>query len=144
MRRLGQTDLMVSDVCLGGNVFGWTTDEKASCQVLDGFVDAGLNFIDTADVYSAWVPGHSGGESETIIGRWMAARGTRSEMVIAVMRERRLLSKSARHVYVFWISKRMARRANGAGLSGEAGADAARAHPARMRARPTSRGVTTS
>jgi aryl-alcohol dehydrogenase-like predicted oxidoreductase len=83
MRRLGQTDLMVSDVCLGGNVFGWTTDEKASCQVLDGFVDAGLNFIDTADVYSAWVPGHAGGESESIIGRWMTARGNRHKVVIS-------------------------------------------------------------
>src|SRR3954470_2068098 len=71
MHRLGQTDLMVSPLCLGGNVFGWTADEAASFEVLDGFVDGGLNFIDTADVYSAWVPGHTGGESESIIGRWI-------------------------------------------------------------------------
>jgi aryl-alcohol dehydrogenase-like predicted oxidoreductase len=83
MRRLGQTDLMVSPLCLGGNVFGWTADEAASFKILDGFVDGGLNFIDTADVYSAWVPGHTGGESESIIGRWMKARSNRERVVIA-------------------------------------------------------------
>src|SRR3954469_14076371 len=82
-RRLGQTDLMVSPLCLGGNVFGWTADEATSFKILDGFVDAGLNFIDTADVYSAWVPDHTGGESESIIGRWMKARGTRDRVVVA-------------------------------------------------------------
>ena len=61
MRRLGQTDLMVSPLCLGGNVFGWTADEATSFKILDGFVDAGLNFVDTATI-SAWVPGHTGGE----------------------------------------------------------------------------------
>jgi diketogulonate reductase-like aldo/keto reductase len=81
MRRLGQTDLMVSPLCLGGNVFGWTADEATSFKVLDGFVDAGLNFVDTADVYSAWVPGHTGGESERIIGRWMKACGSRGKVV---------------------------------------------------------------
>ena len=82
-RRLGQSDLMVSPLCLGGNVFGWTADEATSFKILDGFVDAGLNFVDTADVYSAWVPDHTGGESESIIGRWMKARGTRDRVVVA-------------------------------------------------------------
>jgi aryl-alcohol dehydrogenase-like predicted oxidoreductase len=82
-RRLGRSDLMVSPLCLGGNVFGWTADEPTSFKVLDAYVEAGLNFIDTADVYSTWVPGHKGGESETIIGKWMKARGNRSSLVIA-------------------------------------------------------------
>src|SRR3954470_2087369 len=82
-RRLGQSDLMVSPLCLGGNVFGWTADEAASFKILDGFVDGGLNFIDTADVYSAWVPGHTGGESESIIGRWIKARSNREKVIIA-------------------------------------------------------------
>ncbi len=67
MTKLGSSDLDVSPLCLGGNVFGWTADEDASFAVLDAYTAAGGNFIDTADVYSAWVPGHSGGESETII-----------------------------------------------------------------------------
>ena len=83
MARIGKTDLDVFPLCLGGNVFGWTADERQSFDVLDAYAAAGGNFIDTADVYSAWVPGHAGGESETIIGRWMAARGTRDRMVIA-------------------------------------------------------------
>ena len=83
MPGLGQTDLDVFPLCLGGNVFGWTADEHESFNVLDSYLAAGGNFVDTADAYSAWVPGHTGGESETIIGRWMAARGTRNRMVIA-------------------------------------------------------------
>ena len=83
MPRIPHTDLDVFPLCLGGNVFGWTADERQSCEVLDAYAAAGGNFIDTADVYSAWVSGHAGGESETIIGRWMAARGTRSRVVIA-------------------------------------------------------------
>ncbi|WP_114945128.1 aldo/keto reductase [Microvirga calopogonii] len=82
-RRLGRSDLMVSPLCLGGNVFGWTADEATSFKVLDAYVNAGLNFIDTADVYSTWVPGHTGGESETIIGKWMKIRGNRDKLVIA-------------------------------------------------------------
>jgi aryl-alcohol dehydrogenase-like predicted oxidoreductase len=82
-RRLGRSDLMVSPLCLGGNVFGWTVDEAASFKILDCLVDAGLNFIDTADVYSAWVPGNMGGESEGIIGRWMKLRGNRDKLIIA-------------------------------------------------------------
>jgi aryl-alcohol dehydrogenase-like predicted oxidoreductase len=68
---------------LGGNVFGWTIDQPASFQILDAFVDAGLNFIDTADIYSTWVPGHTGGESETIIGNWLKQSGKRSKIVLA-------------------------------------------------------------
>jgi aryl-alcohol dehydrogenase (NADP+) len=80
---LGDTGLEVFRFCLGGNVFGWTADEAASFAVLDAYAAAGGNFIDTADVYSAWVPGNSGGESEATIGRWMAARGNRNRMIIA-------------------------------------------------------------
>jgi aryl-alcohol dehydrogenase-like predicted oxidoreductase len=68
---------------LGGNVFGWTIDEPTSFKILDAFVDAGLNFIDTADIYSTWVPGHTGGESETIIGNWLKRSGKRSKIVLA-------------------------------------------------------------
>ncbi|MBB3388697.1 aryl-alcohol dehydrogenase-like predicted oxidoreductase [Rhizobium sp. BK275] len=71
MRRLGKTGLFVSPIVFGGNVFGWTADEKTSFDILDGFFDAGLNTIDTADVYSAWVPGNKGGDSEEIIGKWL-------------------------------------------------------------------------
>ena len=67
-RRIGRSDLLVSPLCLGGNVFGWSADEKASFAVLDAFAASGCNFIDTADVYSSWVPGNRGGESEAIIG----------------------------------------------------------------------------
>ena len=70
-RRLGRTDLDIAPLVFGGNVFGWTADEKTSFDLLDRFVGAGLNAIDTADAYSRWVPGNKGGESETIIGKWM-------------------------------------------------------------------------
>lgn len=80
---LGSTDLDVFPLNLGGNVFGWTADEQQSFAVLDAFTTAGGNFIDTADSYSAWVPGHAGGESEAIIGRWLAKRGRRDDLVIA-------------------------------------------------------------
>jgi aryl-alcohol dehydrogenase-like predicted oxidoreductase len=82
-RRLGRSDLMVSPLCLGTNVFGWTVDEAASFRLLDAYVGAGLNFIDTADVYSTWVPGNKGGESEAIIGRWLRSRGNRDKVIIA-------------------------------------------------------------
>lgn len=82
-RRLGRSNLMVPPLCLGGNVFGWTADEATSFKILDALVEAGCNFIDTADVYSRWVPGHVGGESEVIIGKWMKARGNRDQLVIA-------------------------------------------------------------
>lgn len=81
-RRLGRTDLSIAPLVLGGNVFGWTADEKTSFNLLDRFVDAGLNAIDTADVYSRWVEGNQGGESEVIIGKWMKARGRRDDVVV--------------------------------------------------------------
>lgn len=81
--RIGTSDLDVFPLCLGGNVFGWTADEQQSYAVLDAYTAAGGNFIDTADVYSAWGEGLSGGESETIIGQWLARRGRRDDLVIA-------------------------------------------------------------
>ncbi len=82
-RAFGRSGLSVSPLCLGGNVFGWTADEATSFRLLDAFVDAGLEFIDTADVYSAWVPGHVGGESETVIGNWLKKSGKRDKVVLA-------------------------------------------------------------
>ena len=82
MRKLGHTDLSIAPLVLGGNVFGWTVDKKASFAVLDRFAAAGLNAIDTADSYSTWVPGNQGGESETIIGEWMKARSNRGRMIV--------------------------------------------------------------
>ncbi|WP_327183844.1 aldo/keto reductase [Streptomyces sp. NBC_01334] len=83
LRKLGSSDLEVFPLSLGGNVFGWTADETASFAVLDAYAAAGGNFIDTADSYTAWIEGNSGGESETIIGRWVQARGNRDDVVIA-------------------------------------------------------------
>ena len=83
MRTIGTTDLSVFPLCLGSNIFGWTADERESFAVLDAYAAAGGNFIDTADSYSAWVDGNRGGESETIIGRWMSSRGNRDAMVVA-------------------------------------------------------------
>jgi aryl-alcohol dehydrogenase-like predicted oxidoreductase len=82
-RTIGKTNLAVSPLAFGGNVFGWTVDESTAFRLLDAFVDAGFNLIDTADAYSMWAPGNSGGESETIIGRWMKSRGNRDRVVIA-------------------------------------------------------------
>jgi aryl-alcohol dehydrogenase-like predicted oxidoreductase len=98
MRKLGSSDLQVSPIMLGGNVFGWTADEANSFRILDAFVDRGFNFVDTADVYTAWVPGHSGGESEEVIGRWLAQSGKRKNVVLATkvgmeVRGRKGLSK---------------------------------------------------
>ncbi len=83
MNRIGVTSLEVFPVCLGGNVFGWTCTEAESFDVLDAYAAAGGNFVDTADVYSAWAPGNSGGESEEILGRWMTLRGCRDRIVVA-------------------------------------------------------------
>src|SRR5580704_18808055 len=81
--KLGKSDLEVPVLCLGGNVFGWTLPEADSLRQLDAALEAGLNFIDTADVYSKWVPGNKGGESETILGRWLKRSGNRKKVVIA-------------------------------------------------------------
>jgi aryl-alcohol dehydrogenase-like predicted oxidoreductase len=82
-RKLGMSGLEVAPLALGGNVFGWTADEPTSIQILDGFVAAGLNLVDTADIYSHWAPGHKGGESEIIIGKWLKQSGKRKDVVIA-------------------------------------------------------------
>jgi aryl-alcohol dehydrogenase-like predicted oxidoreductase len=82
-RKLGRSGLTVAPLVLGTNVFGWTANEETAFALLDRFLDQGFNAIDTADVYSSWVPGHTGGESETIIGNWMKRRGTRDRMLIA-------------------------------------------------------------
>jgi aryl-alcohol dehydrogenase (NADP+) len=82
-RRLGRSGIEVTPLCLGGNVFGWTADQDASLAVLDAYAEAGGNFVDTANVYSAWAPGNRGGESETIVGSWLAARGGTHGMVVA-------------------------------------------------------------
>jgi aryl-alcohol dehydrogenase-like predicted oxidoreductase len=82
-REIGTSGILVSPLCLGGNVFGWTIDERESFNVLDGFVDAGLEFIDTADVYSYWAPGNEGGESETVIGNWLKKSAKREKVIIA-------------------------------------------------------------
>jgi aryl-alcohol dehydrogenase-like predicted oxidoreductase len=80
---LGQSPLMVSPLCFGGNVFGWTVDPSTSFALLDAWLGAGMNFVDTADVYSRWVPGHVGGESETLIGQWLQKSGKRKQLVLA-------------------------------------------------------------
>lgn len=82
-RRLGRSGLTVAPLAFGGNVFGWTVDEVTSFRLLDAFADAGFNFIDTANTYSSWVPGNQGGESETIIGKWLQQRGNRADMILA-------------------------------------------------------------
>ena len=82
-RALGRSALRVSPLCFGGNVFGWTADEATSFSLLDAWLDAGMNFVDTADVYSRWVPGHAGGESEAIIGKWLKRSGRRQQLVLA-------------------------------------------------------------
>ncbi|MEW2264718.1 aldo/keto reductase [Streptomyces sp. NPDC047853] len=83
LRKLGSSDLEVFPLALGGNVFGWTADQDTSFAVLDAYTAAGGNFVDTADSYSAWVDGNSGGESETIVGKWLASRGNRGDVVLA-------------------------------------------------------------
>ncbi|MEO8652381.1 MAG: aldo/keto reductase, partial [Hyphomicrobiaceae bacterium] len=82
-RTLGRSGLEIAPLVFGGNVFGWTVDEKGSFTILDAFVDAGFNCVDTADVYSKWAAGNKGGESETIIGKWFKARGNRAKVILA-------------------------------------------------------------
>jgi aryl-alcohol dehydrogenase-like predicted oxidoreductase len=100
MALIGKSDLDVFPLRLGGNTFGWTSDSETSFAVLDAYVAGGGNFIDTADSYSAWVPGHEGGESETIIGEWTKARGSRDSVVIAtkVSRHPQFRGLSAKNV----------------------------------------------
>jgi len=86
-RTIGKSDLKVAPLVFGGNVFGWTADERTSFSILDAFVDHGLNFIDTADVYSAWVEGHQGGESETIIGKWLTRTGLSAANIEAAVND---------------------------------------------------------
>jgi aryl-alcohol dehydrogenase-like predicted oxidoreductase len=81
-KKLGSTDIQISPIVFGGNVFGWTADKKASFELLDKLLDEGFNTIDTADVYSEWVPGNEGGESEAILGQWLSARGCRGDVVL--------------------------------------------------------------
>lgn len=83
LRQLGQSDLRIAPIMLGGNVFGWNVDEKTTFAILDAFVDAGFNAVDTANAYSRWVPGHNGGESETIIGNWVKRSGKRGKVLLA-------------------------------------------------------------
>ncbi len=82
-RKLGNSELEVAPLAFGGNVFGWTIDEATSFRLLDGFTDAGFDFIDTADIYATWVPGNQGGESETIIGKWLKQKGNRACIILA-------------------------------------------------------------
>ena len=81
-RRLGRSSLETAPIVFGGNVLGWTADQATGFRILDAFVDAGFNAIDTADTYSRWVPGNKGGESETIIGNWLKARGNRDKVIL--------------------------------------------------------------
>jgi aryl-alcohol dehydrogenase-like predicted oxidoreductase len=83
LRQLGRSDIRIAPLMLGGNVFGWNVDEATSFKLLDAFIDAGFNAVDTADTYSRWVPGHQGGESEIVIGNWLKASGKRNRVVIA-------------------------------------------------------------
>lgn len=82
-RTLGHSSIKVAPLMFGGNVFGWTLDEAKSFEILDAFMAAGFDFIDTADVYSRFIPGNQGGESETILGKWMKARGNRSRVILS-------------------------------------------------------------
>lgn len=82
LRKLGNDNIKIAPIVLGGNVFGWTIDEKQSFAILDAFIDAGFNCIDTADMYSNWVPGNQGGESEAIIGKWIASRKNRDQIIL--------------------------------------------------------------
>lgn len=91
-RKIGRSDLKIAPLVLGTNTFGWSADTQTSFAILDAFVEAGYNAIDTADVYSRWVPGHVGGESETVIGEWLKARGRRERVVIATKVGARMLN----------------------------------------------------
>ncbi|MGK9052051.1 aldo/keto reductase [Neorhizobium petrolearium] len=103
LRALGRTGLSISPVVLGGNVFGWTADEKTSFEVLDSFFDAGFNTIDTADSYNRWVPGHVGGESETIIGKWLKRGGVSRDKAIIVTKVGSDMGQGKKDLSAKWI-----------------------------------------
>jgi aryl-alcohol dehydrogenase-like predicted oxidoreductase len=104
-RTLGRTDLRIAPLVFGGNVFGWTADEATSFRLLDAFVDHGFDAIDTADVYSAWVPGHQGGESEAIIGRWFAANPGKRDKVSIFTKVGSDLGEGRKGLSARWIAK---------------------------------------
>ncbi|RKE86542.1 aldo/keto reductase [Rhizobium sp. AG855] len=104
-RALGRTGLSIAPVVLGGNVFGWTADEKTSFDILDRFFDAGFNTIDTADIYSSWADGHVGGESETIIGNWLKRGSVRREDAIIVTKVGGDLGENRRGLSARWIAE---------------------------------------
>lgn len=104
-RKLGRTGLDISPVVFGGNVFGWTADEKTSFALLDGWLDAGFNTIDTADVYSSWAPGNKGGESETIIGKWLKQSGRKREDVVIVTKVGSDMGNGNKGLKAGWINR---------------------------------------
>lgn len=104
-RKLGRTGLEIAPLVLGGNVFGWTIDEKTSFDLLDAFVDAGLNAIDTADIYSAWAPGNHGGESETILGRWFQSRPGNRDKVVLITKVGSAFSPEKKGLSARWIAE---------------------------------------
>ncbi len=104
-RKLGRTGLDISPVVFGGNVFGWTADEKTSFALLDGWLDAGFNTIDTADVYSSWAPGNKGGESETIIGKWLKQSGRKRDDVVIVTKVGSDMGNGNKGLKAGWINK---------------------------------------
>lgn len=103
LRPLGRTGLSTAPLVFGGNVFGWTADEKTSFELLDGFLDAGFNAIDTADAYSRWVPGHVGGESETVIGRWLKANPGKRDKVLILTKVGSDMGSGRRDLSARWI-----------------------------------------
>jgi aryl-alcohol dehydrogenase-like predicted oxidoreductase len=105
LRSLGNTALRVAPIVFGGNVFGWTVDEKRSFDLLDGFVDAGFNAVDTADSYSTWVPGHHGGESETIIGKWLKSTPSKRDKVLIFTKVGSDLGEGRKGLSARWIAQ---------------------------------------
>src|SRR5580658_3935354 len=105
LRPLGTTGLRIAPFVLGGNVFGWTIDENQSFAVFDAFVDAGFNAIDTADSYSRWVPGHRGGESESIIGNWLAANRAKRDLVLIFTKVGSDMGAGRKGLSAAWIAR---------------------------------------
>jgi aryl-alcohol dehydrogenase-like predicted oxidoreductase len=102
-RPLGRSGLLVAPIAFGGNVFGWTADEATSHALLDAFVDSGFNLVDTADVYSRWVPGHAGGESEAVIGRWLAQRPSRRDRIVLATKVGKPMGEGRSGLSARWI-----------------------------------------